>query len=378
MTAGYSNNSSKTGLVIAGVLLVLILGIGGAYFAGVFDGEAPTGPIAGDQPAPVEPSQPAVGTTTAPAPPTATTAEATAPAAQPEPQAEPEAASTEAAEPAQADDPIAPAFDIVRVEQDGNAVIAGRAEPGARVQVLDDGEVVGEAIADARGEWVVLPDDPLKPGDRAMTLQATAPDGTPLGESPPVVMSIPERESEAPVIVLAEPEPGEASRLLQGPSGEEGSEDLSIATVDYDDQGRLALGGQAPEGTTVRTYLDNEPIGEAQSSSDNTWDLVVPEPVEPGTYTLRADRIAPDGTVEARIEIPFLRPSSLPVPEDGGIMFVVQPGNNLWTLARNLYGDGLRYTTIYQANTNQIRDPDLIYPGQIFTLPREAASPAGG
>ena len=51
---------------------------------------------------------------------------------------------------------------------------------------------------------------------------------------------------------------------------------------------------------------------------------------------------------------------------------VVQPGNSLWRIASRVYGEGLLYTEIYQANVGQIRDPDLIYPGQIFDLPDPA------
>ncbi len=54
--------------------------------------------------------------------------------------------------------------------------------------------------------------------------------------------------------------------------------------------------------------------------------------------------------------------------ESGGFI-IVQPGNNLWNIARVIYGRGIRYTTIYEANREQIRDPDLIYPGQVFTAP---------
>ena len=57
------------------------------------------------------------------------------------------------------------------------------------------------------------------------------------------------------------------------------------------------------------------------------------------------------------------------IPESG--IAVVQPGNSLWRIARGTYGSGLQYTVIYEANKDQIRDPDLIYPGQIFTLPKE-------
>ena len=50
---------------------------------------------------------------------------------------------------------------------------------------------------------------------------------------------------------------------------------------------------------------------------------------------------------------------------------IIRRGDNLWTIARRVYGEGIKYTTIYQANTGQIRDPDRIYPGQVFELPSD-------
>jgi nucleoid-associated protein YgaU len=51
----------------------------------------------------------------------------------------------------------------------------------------------------------------------------------------------------------------------------------------------------------------------------------------------------------------------------------IERGDSLWAISRRTYGDGDRYTAIYDANQNQIRDPDLIYPGQVFVLPSEDA-----
>ena len=52
-----------------------------------------------------------------------------------------------------------------------------------------------------------------------------------------------------------------------------------------------------------------------------------------------------------------------------GGRIVVQPGNSLWKLARESYGLGVRYTVIYEANKDQITDPNLIFPGQVFSVP---------
>ena len=61
-----------------------------------------------------------------------------------------------------------------------------------------------------------------------------------------------------------------------------------------------------------------------------------------------------------------------PQPKNGRV--VIQPGNNLWKLSRVIYGKGMSYTVIYEANKGQIRNPDLIYPGQIFVLPGDGTA----
>ena len=50
-------------------------------------------------------------------------------------------------------------------------------------------------------------------------------------------------------------------------------------------------------------------------------------------------------------------------------MRTVQPGNTLWAIARERYGEGIMYVMVFEANRDRIRNPDLIYPGQVFVLP---------
>ena len=70
--------------------------------------------------------------------------------------------------------------------------------------------------------------------------------------------------------------------------------------------------------------------------------------------------------------IPTLTAEPVGDPDSGRFAFgkaIIRHGDNLWTIAERAYGSGLRYTTIYQANDDQIRNPRLIYPGQVFDLP---------
>ena len=105
---------------------------------------------------------------------------------------------------------------------------------------------------------------------------------------------------------------------------------------------------------------------------------------------MRADLIAKDGnTVNARAAVTFEKEQDKQIVltkvvatgAGGGQgsqgadvqkslpVVIIRKGDNLWRISRRLYGDGVRYTTIYQANQDQIRDPDLIYPGQVFLTP---------
>ena len=83
----------------------------------------------------------------------------------------------------------------------------------------------------------------------------------------------------------------------------------------------------------------------------------------PGVYTLRADQVDNNGNVENRIEVSFAREVPL-VGIKPGSLVTVESGRSLWRIARRVYGKGFRYTVIYQANKDQIKDPNLIFPGK--------------
>lgn len=287
--------------------------------------------------------------------------------------------------------PAAPSFDVVRVAPDGATVMAGRAAPGSEVTVTDAGTRVASAKADQRGEWVMLPDKPLSPGTRELNLTETRPGAdAPLPADKVVVVMVPEPAAKpgpesplpaAPVAVAvprdglagAAPAMGGSSLLQAPPIPDNGAPPppggVSVETMDYDPAGRVALGGRAAPNSAVQLYLDNILVGSAHSDPKGNWRLTPEKLIDPGLYTLRADQVTLSGKVVSRAELP-VQVSAMPASATDGRNIVVQPGNSLWRLARRTYGDGMLYTTIYTANREQIRDPDMIYPGQIFTLPQ--------
>jgi len=319
--------------------------------------------------------------------------------------------------PEQTPAPRAPSFDVVRVHPRGDAVRAGRALPNAKVTVRDGDTVIGEIQADQRGEWVLLPTEPLPPGNRQLTLESELPDGSRLQSEDVVVLAVPEpqkdiagqpsaapqtplamvvpREGGGPATVLQapvapprqqealpaqpaapQPEPQPQPEPAKGPSVVSMPEDtrksdmpVSVDVVDYDARGAVIFSGRAEPDGQVRVYLDDKPLGDAKADEKGNWRFRPEGEVAAGTYRLRVDRLASDGKVVARVELPFARSEPLSGLLEGRVV-VIQPGNNLWRIARRTYGDGMAFTLIYSANRDQIRDPDLIYPGQVFILPQ--------
>ncbi|MBV1885518.1 MAG: LysM peptidoglycan-binding domain-containing protein [Parvibaculaceae bacterium] len=261
-----------------------------------------------------------------------------------------------------------PTFDIVRVERDGAAVIAGRAVPGSDVSLMRDGTVIATAKADDSGEWVIVLDDPLKSGNFELSLRVTTPDGTQVNSTQKVAISVPTQAHQKALVVLSEP--GKASKILQGPGVAADAGQLVLEVVDYDEKGNVIFSGRASPKATIRVYVNDKPVGDAIADNEGAWELRPVTVIAPGQYTLRVDELGDGDKVIARVEVPFERGEPAEVIKQlANGKVVIQPGNNLWNIAKQLYGSGYRYTVIYGANKGQIRDPNLIYPGQILDAP---------
>ncbi|MBZ9795871.1 LysM peptidoglycan-binding domain-containing protein [Mesorhizobium sp. ES1-4] len=450
-----------------------VAAVGTAYVSGVLDPYLHPAPPA--QVAALTPPKPAdsgtEGRLPAPAVPAATTpaapaTEATTPAVAP-------------AAPATAG-PIAPTFDVVRVEGNGSIVVAGNAAPNSKVEILNGTMVIGSTVAGPDGAFVIVLDDPLKPGDYTIALRSTV--GTIVTASAQTaVVSVPANAA-GQVLAMVE-EPGKPAELLTVPApetkpapatGEQAAAPVTeapatvapapaapamveaktapaaeavpatavagpkivVEAVEIDGK-KIFVAGLADPGRKVRAYANDILLGDAQTSSDSHFLVEATHDIPIGSYTIHVDGLDADGVkVVARAAVPFERepgeavaavapagtkpagtkspqtksavpataeaPAAAPaetapaptteapavvaaatppsdVPEvvspklehaDGAV--IIRRNDTLWRISRRVYGRGVRYSTIYLANQDQIRDPDRIWPGQVFKVPEKS------
>jgi nucleoid-associated protein YgaU len=477
---------------------------------------APSGQAEADKPVPKENATPAGDAATANG--AATTESGSKATAEPQ--------ATKADEGAKTKDVTAPSFDVVRAEGNGSIVIAGRSAPGAKVEILSGKSVLGASTAGAEGDFAIVLDDPLKPGDYQLVLRATTPASVAMSKETAVV-SIPEHQN-GQVLALVEA-PGQPSRLItvpkpekaaaaapapaapasaqpgtakgtskQQPAATQPSSDgtkqagsgnagagqetaasdakptgegtaqppakastaqsgnaqpqVSVEAVEIEGN-KIFVAGVADPGSTVRVYANDMVLGEAKTSPVGRFLVESIHELAVGDYIIRADMLAPDGVkVAARAAVPFTRapgesvaavaageagsgkapngtaapagsgsaaPSGAAAPNDAANSMaassgaapadgaskgaqgsavlpsldsniskqpptvvapklqettgavIIRRGDTLWQISRRLYGHGVRYSTIYLANQDQIEDPNLIWPGQIFAVPNE-------
>jgi nucleoid-associated protein YgaU len=213
-----------------------------------------------------------------------------------------------------------PIFDIASIERTGDAVIAGRAAPGAIVELLRNGERHDRAVADQSGQFVMVPPR-LPPGDYELTLRSRERDGKQATSKQSVVVALSEMESSSSAV-------------------------RSRAEVPFNVPGTVGAN---------RSVLD-QAVGSSQAhQSSQRQDIAVSQQPHSTTATPLSD-----GGSRSTVVVPKIATT------------VVSRGDSLWRISRVTYGAGMRYAVVYKANRDQIRNPDRIYPGQIFVLPMKA------
>ena len=227
-------------------------------------------------------------------------------------------------------DESVPVFDIARIERTGDAVIAGRAAPGAIVELLRNGERHDRAVADQSGQFVMVPPR-LPPGDYELTLRSRQPDGKQATSKQSVV------------VALAEVDSGTVRSRAGVPFNVPETVGANRSVLD-----QAVASSQAHQPSRPRLQIAKR------------QDIAVSQLPHATAAALLSDGGSPSAAVAPKIATT-----------------VVSPGDSLWRISRVTYGAGMRYAVVYKANRDQIRNPNRIYPGQIFVLPMKARERAG-
>jgi nucleoid-associated protein YgaU len=237
------------------------------------------------------------------------------------------------------------------------AAAKAEAEALAAAEAAAAAKAEAEALAAAEAAAAMAAADPAA--------DSLEPEVSRFAMSAPVIILPQEGADQAPVLLKAEPE----GVVLLQPAQTEPTAGIVLDRITYSPEGDLMAAGRGQPGAIVRVYANAKFLEEIRCNEDGRWEARIGSDIATKAVLLRFDEVDDGGAVLSRLETPFEYSPVATTQELRQRKIVVQKGDYLWKFAEQYYGEGWRYSVIFSANSALIRDPDLIYPGQIFSVP---------
>jgi nucleoid-associated protein YgaU len=308
--------------------------------------------------------------------------------------------------------PAAPlTIDLARVKPDGAAVFAGTAAPNAKIRIFEGDILLGETIANANGEWVIVLEKSLAAGQHLISVAMERSDGTTEmadrslaveiyqdTETKPLVALLPETATEVPVLIQS---PDDVDKTKSAATASEATASgtivadaaeaapakpqaksqiaasqiaaLAPSAIVWRDASRVLISGTSRGGVRVAVNDAKGQFGEALVLADGAWQVAGSLDMDIAVNQLRFALFDPANQIIARYDLP-VKARDLAKGQDGSPLVVVNKGDMLWRIAYHQLGEGVKYVDIVRRNQQDIADPDLIYPKQIFAVPQSSAT----
>jgi len=313
--------------------------------------------------------------------------------------------------------PAAPlTIDLARVKPDGAAVFAGTAAPNAKIRIFEGDILLGETITNANGEWVIVLEKSLAAGQHLISVAIERSDGTTEmadrslaveiyqdTETKPLVALLPETATEVPVLIqspddvdkakpaatasgsivadaakadaamLEKAEPAPAKPQANNQIAASQIAALAPSAIVWRDASRILISGTSRGGVRVAVNDAKGQFGEALVLVDGAWQVAGSLDMDIAVNQLRFALFDDANQIIARYDLP-VKARDLAKGQDGSPLVVVNKGDMLWRIAYHQLGEGVKYVDIVRRNQQDIADPDLIYPKQIFAVPQSSAT----
>ena len=256
-----------------------------------------------------------------------------------------------------------PQFDIVRIEKNGNVVVAGRWLPHQNISVMVNGKIVATERTNYAGEFVYTPSKPWAPGNYTIALLGDDPE---VKSSDKVFVYVSQAGADNSVSLLMTKS---GSTVLQSPHVLHDG-DLVVTKIDYLDSGRIVVSGDSLPRLRVSLTLNDKYLGFARVSDHKHFGLGadVGELKSGEKYEMMVRLHDGDGKTIANVKHEFTMPE---MTGDDDTYYTVRRGDCLWIIARNFMRRGILFSII--AERNGITNPDLIHPKQLLQIPVDEA-----
>jgi len=257
-------------------------------------------------------------------------------------------------------------FDIVRISNTGDVVMAGKSEPNEAIELLDGEEIIAEVFSDENGEWVWVSELPIKSGIKKFKLQYKNNTNTSSISDQTVIVLVDKESNSVPKVARVFNSDVENIDML---NLEKINDAISLDMLSYSSDGLIILSGRTISNSEIEIFKSSNVLGKTKSNENGIWKFIIKKDDYSNEEISIKTKI--NGEVlmltynQAEIKKRFKK-TNFEFYDD---RIIVQKGNSLWSIARKTLGGGVFYTEIYKNNLTKIKNPNLIYPGQVFNIP---------
>ena len=275
-------------------------------------------------------------------------------------------------------------LEVIRVRPDGSLVIAGKGLPNSKVEIISGSKVIAVTTSDKIGDFVAVPEKQLEGGEYLLSFRQTTEDEKVIIANKSVAINVTGAKKDIPIVAIVDSDGKLGAKVIQAPgldankeiSKEEKNiiEDkrdpyIAILAITHDTKvGQLVLSGRAHNGVQINAGFTGKETSSTKIINDE-WTLSIPGKLIAGKQKVFAVLLGKDGKVLSENSI--IISGKIIQNANGKTFVVVQKGDALWNIAYQRLGVGNRYIDIVKLNKNKIINPDLIYPKQLFIIPKQ-------
>ena len=236
-------------------------------------------------------------------------------------------------------------FDIIRISQDGDAVMAGKSEPNLEIFLFENKKKIASFFSDANGEWVWISDSPLTQGLKVFNVKCFEA-GKEFESSQEIYVLGDNMSSKKPIVLKLD-----SSNL----------DDIDIYNTDYIDNSltldllnyypkkKLTVSGRAPVGTDVKVFANDILLGNASTDFFGNWKFSSKEIVNIKSSKLKF--LTSIAGKKFQINLPLsLSQLEQKIFKTSSTQIIKE--SNSWRLTRKISDETYLYSEIFITNLN--------------------------
>ncbi|OUW58307.1 MAG: hypothetical protein CBD59_03145 [Alphaproteobacteria bacterium TMED199] len=276
-------------------------------------------------------------------------------------------------------------LEVVRVRPDGSLVIAGKGLPKSKIEIISNSEVIAVTTSDKIGDFVAVPQKQLNSGEYFLSFRQTTVDNKVVIANKSVAINVTGKKDDLPIVAIVDNQGKLGAKVIQAPGLEKKEQSIKnnkqtnlktiqepqiriLAIIHDSKSGQLVLSGIAHNGVQVNAGFTGKETSSTKIINDE-WALSIPGKLIAGKQKVFAVLLGKNGKVLSENSIVISGKSI--ENANGKMLIIVQKGDALWNIAYQRLGLGNRYIDIVELNKDKIKNPDLIYPKQLFIIPNK-------